>query len=52
MHIPFLPEQVVARPETPALSLEDDVKGITAAIAAIVAHDGKDDLETVEGKNH
>ncbi len=38
--------------QTPALSLEDDVKGITAAIAAIVAHDGEDELETVEGKNH
>ncbi|MCT6890225.1 MAG: pyroglutamyl-peptidase I, partial [Lactobacillus sp.] len=32
MHIPYLPEQVVAKPETPSLSLADDVKGITAAI--------------------
>lgn len=52
MHIPFLPEQVVTRPETPALSLDDDVLGITAAIKAIVARDGKGDIETIEGKNH
>ena len=41
MHIPFLPEQVVTRPETPALSLDDDVLGITAAIKAIVSRDAK-----------
>ena len=49
MHIPFLPEQVTSRPNTPSLSLTDDVKGITAAIAAIVERDGKADIETVEG---
>ncbi|MBA1392642.1 pyrrolidone carboxyl peptidase, partial [Lactobacillus sp. XV13L] len=49
MHIPFLPQQVTARPETPSLSLTDDVKGITAAIAAIVKMDGKGDLQSVEG---
>ncbi|KRK71057.1 pyroglutamyl-peptidase I [Lacticaseibacillus nasuensis] len=49
IHIPFLPEQVVARPETPALSLADDVRGLTAAIGAIVDRDGKGDIETIEG---
>ena len=49
MHIPFLPEQVVARPDTPSLSLADDVRGITAAITAIVEMDGKKDLQSVEG---
>jgi pyroglutamyl-peptidase len=49
IHIPFLPDQVINRPETPAMSLVDDVKGITAAIGAIVDRDGKGDLETVEG---
>lgn len=37
MHIPFLPSQVVAKPGVPSLSLADDVRGITAAITAIVA---------------
>ncbi|GFZ27451.1 pyroglutamyl-peptidase I [Lactobacillus corticis] len=49
IHIPFLPDQVVNRPNTPALSLADDVKGLTAAISAIVEFDGKNDLESVEG---
>ncbi|RMC23931.1 MULTISPECIES: pyroglutamyl-peptidase I [unclassified Lactobacillus] len=49
MHIPYLPEQVVALPETPSLSLKDDVRGITAAIKAIVQMDGKEDIRTIEG---
>ena len=34
VHIPFLPEQVVDRPGEPSLSLDDDVRGLTAAIEA------------------
>ncbi len=49
MHIPFLPEQVVARPDTPSLSLADDVRGITAAVTAIVEMDGKKDIQSIEG---
>ncbi|WP_125704149.1 pyroglutamyl-peptidase I [Lacticaseibacillus daqingensis] len=49
IHIPFLPEQVTERPNTPALSLDDAVRGLTAAIEAIVAQDGKGDIETIEG---
>lgn len=37
MHIPFLPSQVIDKPNMPSLSLVDDVRGIIAAIAAIVA---------------
>lgn len=36
MHIPFLPSQVSARPGVSSLALTDDVRGITAAITAIV----------------
>ncbi|KJW12771.1 pyroglutamyl-peptidase I [Levilactobacillus spicheri] len=36
MHIPFLPSQVSARPGVPSLALTDDVRGLTAAITAIV----------------
>jgi len=39
MHIPFLPSQVTDKPNTPSLSLTDDVRGISAAIAAIVAEE-------------
>lgn len=52
IHIPFLPDQVVSRPNTPALSLADDVRGLTAAIRAIVERDGQGDIETVEGTTH
>ena len=36
MHVPFLHEQVLTKPGTPSLSKEDIVKGIEAAITAIV----------------
>lgn len=49
MHIPFLPEQVVAYSGTPCLNLNDDIKGITATITAIVEMDGKADIASVEG---
>ena len=39
MHVPFLHEQVIARPNTPSLSKEDIVRGIEAAIRAIVEND-------------
>lgn len=36
IHIPFLPEQVSRRPRVPSMSLTDIIKGLTAAINAIV----------------
>ena len=50
MHIPFLPEQVTNRPNTPSMSVETIVKAITASIKAIVDYDGKEDLEAIGGK--
>lgn len=41
MHVPFMHEQVQQRPNTPSLSREDIIKGIEAAIEAIV-HDESD----------
>lgn len=52
IHIPFLPEQVVNRPSMPSMSLDDIVKGLTAAIGAIVKRDGAGDIIAVEGHNH
>jgi len=52
MHIPFLPEQVLNRPNTPSMALDDIVRGITAALQAIIEFDGKEDLATVGGKTH
>lgn len=52
IHIPFLPEQVITRPNQPSMALADIVKGLTAAIGAIVEHDGQSDIKAVEGQNH
>src|SRR5699024_4223979 len=52
MHIPFLPEQVVERPNTPAMALDDIVKRITAGLKAINGFEGKEELETIGGKTH
>lgn len=47
IHIPFLLEQVIAKPNTPAMSLETMVAAIEAAIAAIVKNDK--DINVTEG---
>ncbi len=48
MHVPFIPEQVVSRPNTPSMSLEDIAKGIHAALTAIIHHE--EDLAITGGK--
>lgn len=50
MHVPFLHEQAVDRANTPSLSKEDIVKGIEAALGAIVRH--QDDIKAAMGKTH
>lgn len=52
IHIPFLPKQVVNRPNTPSMDLKDIVRGLTAAISAIVERNGKGDIIAVEGHNN
>ena len=51
MHIPYMMEQVVNRPTTPAMSLVDIRRGIEAAIGAIIEH-GDQDLKLVGGATH
>ena len=36
MHVPFVPEQVTRRPNSPSMALATIVKGLEAAIAVIV----------------
>ncbi|MDO4548098.1 MAG: pyroglutamyl-peptidase I [Clostridia bacterium] len=50
MHVPFLHEQVLNRPGTPSLSSEDIVKGIEAAIEAIVENEA--DVVVGMGETH
>ena len=51
MHIPYMMEQVVNRPTTPAMSLVDIRRGLEAAIGAIIEH-GDQDLKLVGGETH
>ena len=52
MHIPFIPEQVIHRPNTPSMSLEHIVEGIIASIQAIIDYNGKGDLHITGGRTH
>ena len=51
MHIPYMTEQVVNKPNTASMCLRDIVRGIEAAIGAIVDYKGKD-LKIVGGATH
>ena len=51
MHIPYMMEQVVNRPTTPAMSLVDIRRGLEAAIGAMIEH-GDQDLKLVGGETH
>ncbi|MGI0302919.1 pyroglutamyl-peptidase I [Streptococcus pneumoniae] len=51
MHIPYMMEQVVNKPNTAGMSLCDIVRGIEVAIEAIVDYKDKD-LQLVGGETH
>ena len=51
MHIPYMTEQVVNKPNTASMCLRDIVRGIEAAIRAIVDYKDKD-LKLVGGTTH
>lgn len=50
IHVPYIEGQ--GRPEDFTMSLDDMVKGISAALTAIHDFDGKEDLHSVEGQIH
>lgn len=52
MHIPFMTEQVLDKPNTPSMNLEDMGKGVKAAIEAIVEYFDREDLKTIGGETH
>lgn len=51
MHIPYMIEQVINKPNTSSMNLADIVKGIEATIGAIVDYKDKD-LKIVGGATH
>ena len=52
IHVPFLTEQVVDKKDTASMSLDDIVKGLNAAIRAIVKYADKEDLNVTGGATH
>ena len=51
MHIPYMTEQVINKPNTASMSLTDIVRGIEAAIGAIVDYKDKD-IKLMGGTTH
>lgn len=49
IHVPFIPEQVTTKPETPSMSIDTMTKGLTAAIKAISYGD---DQKIALGETH
>lgn len=50
VHVPYLTEQVVDKPNVPSLSLEQMIRAVSAALEACVLH--AQDLASAEGAEH
>lgn len=50
IHIPYLPEQVITKPNTPSMPVDTIVEGLIASIEAIIDND--EDIKVVGGKTH
>ncbi|MGP1612601.1 MAG: pyroglutamyl-peptidase I [Catonella sp.] len=48
IHVPFITEQVVDKPDKPSMELKDIVRGLEAAIRAVVANEK--DIKVIGGK--
>ena len=52
VHVPYLPSQVVDKPNEPSMGLDELVVALAAGLAAIVEYADKPDLLTVGGALH
>lgn len=52
MHVPFLPQQVKHQPHQPSMSLTDIIRGLQAAIEAIILYHNQGDLVMIGGSAH
>lgn len=50
IHIPFLPEQVINKKDSPSMPLDLIVKGLTVAIEAAIKYD--EDIKVIGGETH
>lgn len=49
IHVPYIPKQVVNKPNTPYMNLDDMIRGITVCISTIIDFYGKPDLKVIGG---
>jgi pyroglutamyl-peptidase len=52
VHVPYIPQQVVDKPNAPSMSLADITAALTAGLAAIVEYRNRPDEHTVGGTTH
>ncbi|OJG40083.1 pyroglutamyl-peptidase I [Enterococcus dispar] len=52
IHVPFIPAQVIDKPNQPAMNLQDIVHGVTLAIKALVTYNDQADIKTFGGTEH
>lgn len=52
VHVPYIPQQVVDKPGTPAMSLDDMAAALAAGLGAIVEYHGRPDERAVGGATH
>lgn len=52
IHVPFIPEQVVNKPNQPSMAIETIIKGLTICLETIIAYENQEDLKVVGGKTH
>lgn len=50
IHVPYIPEQVLDKEDTPSMSLADILKGLSCAIKAAIEY--KEDIKTIGGTLH
>ena len=48
IHVPFIPEQVINKKNTPSMSLDNITEGLRLAIKAAI--ENKEDIKVAEGK--
>ena len=52
IHVPFIPSQVVDKPNQPSMSLDDIVRSLEKALEAVVLFNNKEDIRTIGGETH
>lgn len=52
IHVPFIPNQVVNKPNQPSMNLSDIILSLEKAIEAIILFDNREDIRMIGGEIH